>query len=84
MDNKERIFLAVSKDGEHWERYGDRAVIDLVTDDPKGIICGDPQIIKIDDVHAHKTWFVRHQGKNYHFYCACNQKGERFIALATS
>ena len=129
MDNKERIFLAVSNDGEQWERYGDRAIIDLVTDDPEGIICGDPQIMKIDDVyvmfffryrkgecayntfacsrdlvnwkiwdgeplvsseyewedeHAHKTWFVRYQGKNYHFYCACNQKGERFIALATS
>lgn len=128
-DGKERIFLAVSDDGEHWERYGDRAIVDLVTDDPQGVICGDPQLIRIGDIyvmlffrwrrgecayntfacsrdlehwtfwdgkplveseeeweneHAHKTWFVRYQGKNYHFYCACNKAGERFIALATS
>lgn len=129
VDGTERIFLAVSEDGERWERYGDRPVIDLVTEDPKGVICGDPQIIRIGDiyvmfffryragepafntfacsrdlvnwthwkgkplieseypwenVHAHKPWFVRHQGVNYHFYCAVNDKNERFIALATS
>ena len=128
-DDKERIYLAVSNDGEHWERYGDRAILDLVTNDPTQKICGDPQIIKIDDVYvmfffrygydestyntfacsrdlinwkvwegkplvepecdwenekAHKTWFVRFNGKNYHFYCACNCENERFIALATS
>ncbi|MBR2949966.1 MAG: hypothetical protein IKC46_08895 [Lachnospiraceae bacterium] len=129
QDHTERIFLAVSDDGENWERYGEHAVIDLVTDDPDGVITGDPQILKIGDiyvmlffryvkgrpafntfacsrdlehwnvwtgtplidaehdwenVHAHKTWFVRYEGKNYHFYCACNDKNERFIALATS
>lgn len=128
-DNTERIFLAVSNDGENWERYGDRAVIDLVTGDPNGRICGDPQVILIDDIyvmlffrfiegqpafdtfacsrdlvnwthwngtplikseydwenmHAHKPWFIRHNGKNYHFYCAANHKNERFIALAVS
>ena len=125
----ERIFLAVSNDGESWERYGDRPVIDLITSDPRGRICGDPQIIRIDDIyvmlffryrdgepafntfacsrdlinwthwngeplikseyewenlHAHKTWFVRSNEINYHFYCAVNDKNERFIALATS
>lgn len=129
IDGTERIFLAVSDDGENWERYGDRPVVDLVTGDPDGVICGDPQIVRIDDiyvmfffryiagkpafntfacsrdlvnwthwdgkpliaseyewenVHAHKTWFVRHNNKNYHFYCAVNDKNERFIALATS
>ena len=128
-DSTERIFLAVSNNGESWERYGDRPVIDLITGDPRGRICGDPQIILIDDiyvmlffryrdgepafntfacsrdlvngthwngeplieseyewenVHAHKTWFVRSNEKNYHFYCAVNDKNERFIALATS
>lgn len=128
-DNTERIFLAVSNDGENWERYGDRPVVDLITGDPKGIICGDPQIIKLDDIyvmlffryragepafntfacsrdlinwthwsgeplvkseyewediHAHKNWFIRQNGKNYHFYCAVNSKNERFIALAVS
>lgn len=129
--NKERIFLAVSEDGEQWERYGDRPVLDLVSGNPKMIINGDPQIILVEDiyvmiffcyevgrpayntfacsrdlehwtvwdgkplveseydwenVHAHKTWFIRHNGVNYHFYCAVNDKaeGERFIALATS
>ncbi len=128
-ENRERIYLAVSNDGEHFERYGDRAVLDLMTNDPDGIITGDPQIVKIGDlycmlffryrkgegayntfavsrdlvdwrvwegtplvapefpwenVHAHKTWFLRHAGKNHHFYCAVNSNGERFIALATS
>ena len=126
---RERIFLAVSDDGETWERYGDRAVLDLVSDDPEGHITGDPQIVKIGDiyvmfffhftgakpaydtfaasrdlihwtvwdgeplidaveewenVHAHKPWFLRWQGKNYHFYCAVNRNNERFIALACS
>lgn len=128
-DGTERIFLAVSNDGENWERYGNTAVVDLITGDPNGRICGDPQIIRIDDiyvmlffrhisgcgafntfacsrdlinwtcwqgnplieseyewenVHAHKPCFIRHNGKNYHFYCAVNDKKERFIALATS
>lgn len=127
--DRERIYLAVSRDGETWERYGDRPVLDLVTDDPDGIITGDPQIVLIDDIyvmlffhyrrgypaqdtfacsrdlvnwtpwdgeplvtaeypfeniHAHKPWFIRHNGKNYHFYCAVNDQNERFIALATS
>ncbi len=128
-DNRERIFLAVSEDGEHFTRFGEHAVLDLVSDDPEGIITGDPQIVRIDDIyvmfffrfrrgapayntfaasrdlvnwtvwdgeplvkseyewenkHAHKSWFLRHEGKNYHFYCAVNDKHERFIALATS
>jgi len=125
----ERIFLAVSDDGEKWERYGDQAVIDLITGHPGEVICGDPQIVLIGDIyvmffyrwgeiygayntfacsrdlehwtvwegeplvapgesfdnqHAHKPWFVRHNGRNYLFYCAVNHKGERFIALAVS
>lgn len=126
---RERIFLAVSDDAEHWQRYGDRPVVDLITGTETGIICGDPQIIKIDDiyvmlffrleaekpayntfacsrnlvdwtiwdgeplikseypwenVHAHKSWFLRHNGCNYHYYCAVNSQKERFIALAVS
>ncbi len=129
QDDTERIFLAVSNDGENWERYGDRPVVDLVTGQPGEKICGDPQIVRIgdiyvmfffryknegnayntfacsrdlinwthwsseplvkpelewEDIHAHKTWFIRHNGKNHHFYCAVNSKGERFIALAVS
>lgn len=128
-DARERIFLAVSNDGEHFERYGDRAVFDIITDDPDALISGDPQIVKMGDVyvmiyfhlrrgkgayntfaasydlvnwtdwegeplvspteewedrHAHKPWFLRYGGVNYHFYCAVNSKKERFIALAHS
>lgn len=129
-DNRERIFLAVSDDGEHWERYGGRAVLDLVSNDPEGVITGDPQIVQMDDLYvmlffryrlgeqpyntfacsrnlidwtvwdgeplvkseypwesngAHKTWFIRHNDRNYHFYCAADVGSqERFIALAVS
>lgn len=126
---RERIYLAVSDDAEHWQRYGNRPVVDLITGNPDALICGDPQIVLIDDIyvmfffyfeegksayntfacsrdlvnwtiwdgdplvksefewedlHAHKTWFVRHNGINYHYYCAVNSKGERFVALAMS
>ena len=37
-----------------------------------------------ENIHAHKPWFVRHNGVNYHYYCAVNSNNERFIALATS
>lgn len=129
QDNTERIFLAVSKDAENWERYGESEVLDMKTIDPHTRITGDPQILCIDDIyvmlffhrtkgkgayntfacsrdlvhwkiwdgkplvepteawentHAHKTWFIRHNGVNYHYYCAVNSENERFIALATS
>ncbi len=129
QDNRECLLLAVSDDGEHWERYGDGPVIDLISGDPREYINGDAQIVKIDDVyvaiffrlhagrgafntfaasrdlvhwniwqgtpliepehpweneHAHKVWFVRRDGINYHFYCAVNSQNERFIAVATS
>ncbi len=129
QNHTERIFLAVSEDGEHWERWGDRAVLDMTLTDPGTCIAGDPQIVCIGDiyvmfffhftagrgaydtfacsrdlvnwrvwdgepliapteewenVHAHKPWFIRHNGVNYHFYCAVNKNNERYIAVATS
>ena len=128
-DGRERIFLAVSRDGERFERYGDRAVLDATADSPEALITGDPQIIRMDslyvmlyfrlnrtggafntfacsydlirwtrwtgppliaptesweNVHAHKPWLIRHEGVNYHFYCAVNDRNERFIAVAHS
>ncbi len=128
-DNRERLFLAVSDDGEHWERYGEHAIIDLASNGPCDFISGDPQIVLIGDVyvmfffrfgkgagaydsfacsknlvdwtiwdgdalikpefdwenvHAHKPWVVKHEGKVYHFYCAVNNNNERYIALAVS
>ena len=128
-DNRERIYLAVSDDGEKWERYLDKTIIDETNTIDNLAISGDPQIVKIDDYyvmfffrfvkgqsaynmfavsenledwtiwdgepliksefdweneHAHKSCVVKHNGVIYHFYCAVNDKGERFIALATS
>ncbi len=37
-----------------------------------------------DNLFAHKPFLVKEKGIVYHFYCACNDKGERFLALATS
>ena len=128
-NSTERIFLAVSSDGERWERYGDRHVLDMTERDPSTVISGDPQILCIDglyvavffhyakgrgaydtfavsrdlvdwrvwdgeplvspiepweNIHAHKPWLIEKNGVVYHFYCAVNDKNERFIALATS
>ena len=129
-DNKERIYLAVSDDGEHWKRYLDKPIIDETKTIENLVITGDPQIVKIGDTyvmfffrrisgglgahnsfacsenlvdwtiwngeplikpeyewenrHAHKCCVVKHEGVVYHYYCAVNDKGERFIALATS
>lgn len=126
---KERIYLAVSKDGENWERLGHNPIIDEIGTIDGCIISGDPQVVKIGDIfvmfyfrldhkkkayntfalsndlihwdawkgepliqseyewenqHAHKSYVIKHDGIVYHYYCAVNKKGERFIALATS
>ncbi len=127
--NAERIYLAVSDDGESWTRYGGKPIIDEIDKIDNLIISGDPQIVKIDglyvmfyfryaagkgayntfacsedltdwtvwegeplikpeyeweNVHAHKSYVIKDGNIVYHFYCACNDKKERFIALATS
>ena len=125
---KESIFLAVSSDGEHWERYGDSPILFDDSEKKDQKINGDPQILRHGDlyimlyfiydqsgayntfacsrdlihwtkwtgtpliqseeawenVYAHKPWVVVENGVVYHFYCAVNDMGERFIALATS
>ena len=37
-----------------------------------------------DEMFAHKSCVVEHEGTVYHFYCAVNNAGQRGIALATS
>ena len=37
-----------------------------------------------DEMFAHKSYVVKHNGTVYHFYCAVNNNGQRGIALATS
>lgn len=58
-DGKERIYLAVSDDGERFERYGDRAIVDTVSEEAEELICGDPQIVKMDDVYV--MFFFRYR-----------------------
>ncbi len=37
-----------------------------------------------ENVYAHKQWILKEKDTIYHFYCAVNDKNERFIALATN
>ena len=37
-----------------------------------------------DEMFAHKSYVVKHDGVVYHFYCAVNNAGQRGIAVATS
>jgi predicted GH43/DUF377 family glycosyl hydrolase len=37
-----------------------------------------------DEMFAHKSYVVKHDGVVYHFYCAVNNDGQRGIAVATS
>jgi len=37
-----------------------------------------------DNLYAHKSYVIKHNGVVYHFYCAVNKKDQRGIAVATS
>ncbi len=37
-----------------------------------------------DEMFAHKSYVMKHDGVVYHFYCAVNNSGQRGIAVATS
>ena len=62
--------FAVSNDLIHWQTWD------------------GPDLIwptkKYDEMFAHKSYVVKHDGVVYHFYCAVNNDGQRGIALATS
>ncbi len=62
--------FACSRDLIHWNVWDGAPLVEAGAD--------------FDNIHAHKPWFVRHNGKNYHYYCAVNDQNERFIAVATS
>ena len=62
--------FAVSSDLIHWQTWN-----------------GDDLIIPskpYDEMFAHKSYVVKHDGVVYHFYCAVNNDQQRGIAVATS
>ena len=62
--------FAVSRDLIHWQRW----------DGPDLISPSKPY----DEMFAHKSCVVKHDGVVYHFYCAVNNDQQRGIALAVS
>ena len=62
--------FAVSRDLIHWQRW----------EGPDLIIPSKPY----DEMFAHKSYVVKHDGVVYHFYCAVNNAQQRGIAVATS
>ena len=62
--------FAVSRDLVHWQ---DWTGPDLITPTKP-----------YDELFAHKSYVVKHDGVVYHFYCAVNNDQQRGIAVATS
>ena len=62
--------FAVSRDLVHWQDWTG----------PDLIIPSKPY----DEMFAHKSYVVKHDGVVYHFYCAVNNDQQRGIAVATS
>lgn len=62
--------FAVSNDLIHWKDWEGEDLINST----------EPY----DDMFAHKSFVVKHDGVVYHYYCAVNKAGQRGIALATS
>ncbi|MBQ7421670.1 MAG: beta-galactosidase [Prevotella sp.] len=62
--------FAVSRDLVHWTDWDGADLIYPSKD--------------YDDMFAHKSYVVKHDGVVYHFYCAVNKAGQRGIAVATS
>ena len=62
--------FAVSRDLIHWQRWNG----------PDLIAPSKPY----DEMFAHKSYVVKHNGVVYHFYCAVNNDQQRGIAVATS
>lgn len=62
--------FAVSKDLLHWRKWEGKALVEPSEE--------------WDNQFAHKPFVINWNGVVYHYYCACNTAGERFIAVAVS
>ena len=62
--------FAVSRDLIHWQRWEGE---DLIWPTKS-----------YDEMFAHKSYVIKHNGVVYHFYCAVNNDQQRGIAVATS
>lgn len=62
--------FAVSRDLVHWQRW-----------EGEDLIWPTKQY---DEMFAHKSYVVKHDGVVYHFYCAVNNDQQRGVAVATS
>lgn len=70
-DYKERIFLAVSEDGENWIRYGDRPVFDGTLYNEKNKISADAQIICMGNLYVMVYFSMNYDEKAYSTF-ACS------------
>lgn len=68
--NKAWNTFAVSEDLLHWTKWQGTPLVESE--------------YEWENVYAHKQWILREKGVVYHFYCAVNDRNERFIAMATS
>ncbi len=64
-DDVETIFLAVSDDGEHWRRYGDRCIFA----EPGAQITGDPLILRQGELYI-MLYFVLRDGVTWNTFAA--------------
>ncbi|WP_240618454.1 glycoside hydrolase family protein [Pedobacter yonginense] len=62
--------FAVSKDLVNWTDWNGESLIESSE--------------KYDELYAHKSFVLKHNGIVYHFYCAVNKQDQRGIAVATS
>lgn len=70
-DYKERIFLAVSDDAFHWQRYGDGPVLDGTVNNPENKIVADAQIIRMNELYV-MVYFVYDYDKKAYSTFACS------------
>lgn len=69
-EDKEALFLAVSKDAVNWERYGEDAVLKDYSKNGSMAIIGDAQVLRLGDLYI-MLYFVLENGITYDTF-ACS------------